>query len=223
MHSMLDSVAPRDQDRLLEQANGIGTAFMSVPPSPGLHTIISAHEYRLAVKWWLGLPLISDPHAQRCPGCQQRVDVFGDHLLCCPRNNFTKRHAAVQEALVNCLVECGQGVEKEKELPEGAQPPGQRLRPADLLLRHWESGTDVAVDLTIAHGWAQSEQARGAAGELVSRERWRNFLSDRERRKHQKYDAACRRASWGFQAMALGTWGGMGPECCEAGGRLAGG
>ena len=98
MHRMLDSVSPppRDQARLLEQANGIGTAFMSVPRSPGLHTMIPADEYRLAVKWWLGLRLIADPHAQRCPGCQHRVDMFGDHLLCCQRNNFTKRHAAVQ-------------------------------------------------------------------------------------------------------------------------------
>ena len=138
--------------------------------------------------------------------------MFGDHLLCCLRNNYTKRHAAVQEALVSCLVECGQGVEKEKALPEEFQPPGRRLRPADLLLRQWESGRDVAIDLTISHGWSLGEQARGAPGELVTRERWRTFLCRREADKHAQYDAACARASWSFKAMSFGTWGGLGPE-----------
>ena len=175
MAALLDHVCPRDQTRLLEQMNGIGSSFMCVPPSPGLHTVIPADEYRLAVKWWLGLRLIEEPRGSRCPGCTQVIDMFGDHLLCCPRNNYTKRHAAVQEALVSCLVECGQGVEKEKELPEEFQPVGRRLRPADLLLHHWESGRHVAVDLTISHGWSLTEQAQGAPGELVSRERWRTL------------------------------------------------
>ena len=212
MSLMLDKVPPRDQARLLEQASGIGASFMCVPPSPGLHTTIPADEYRLALKWWLGLPLIEEPHASRCPGCQQWIDIFGDHLLCCKRNNYTDRHAAVQEALASCLTECGQVVEKEKELPEDAQPQGQRLRPADLLLKHWEAGADVALDITVSHGWSLSEQSRGAPGDLISRERWRSFLSKRERAKHEQYDAACRAAHWSFKAMALGTWGGTGPE-----------
>ena len=216
MTTLLDSVGARDQVRILEQTNSIGSSFMSVPPSPGLHTIIPADEYRLAVKWWLGLPLLEEPHRSRCPGCHALVDPFGDHLLTCKRNNYTKRHAAIQEVLVNCLVECGQGVEKEKELPTEAQPSqGARLRPADLYLRSWESGMDVAVDLTISHGWSLTEQARGSPGDLVTRERWRSFLCSREREKHQKYDAACRSAGWSFRAMALGTWGGLGPEAAK--------
>ena len=74
---------------------------------------------------------------------------------------------------------------------------------------------DVAVDLTISHGWSLTEQARGSPGDLVTRERWRPFLCSREREKHQKYDAACRSAGWSFRAMALGTWGGLGPEAAK--------
>ena len=46
----------------------------------------------------------------------------------------------------------------------------------------------------------------------VTRERWRNFLRNKERMKHQKYDVACKAASWTFLPLAMGTWGGMGPE-----------
>lgn len=210
------SVSARDQARLLEQANGLGSSFMSVPPNAALHTIIYPDDYRLALKWWLGLPLLELPQSARCPGCNQILDVFGDHLLCCRRNNYTKRHQAVQEALVSCLVECGQGAEKERALPTDCQPAGRQLRPADIFIPNWEGGHAVAIDLTISHGWSLSEQARGAPGELVSRERWRTFLCQREAAKHAMYDAWCQKAQWSFKAMAFGTWGGLGPECAKS-------
>ena len=40
MTRLLDSVSPRDQARLLEQATSIGSSFMSVPPSTALQSII---------------------------------------------------------------------------------------------------------------------------------------------------------------------------------------
>ena len=219
MIMLLDGASPRDQTRLLEQANGIGHAFMCVPPSRPLHTFIPSDEYRLAMKWWLGIALIEDRQGLRCPGCQRVVDRYGDHLLCCLRNNHSQKHAAVQEAIVSCLVECGQAVRKEEPLPAEAQPIGddgkpKHLRAADIFLPAWDAGRDVAIDLTISHGWGLSEQARGSVGELVSRERWRTFLCKREEDKHAKYDAACARANppWSFRAMAFGTWGGVGPE-----------
>ena len=46
----------------------------------------------------------------------------------------------------------------------------------------------------------------------VPRDTWRPFLRKKEDLKHAKYDAACEREGWGFAAMAVGTWGGLGPE-----------
>jgi hypothetical protein len=131
------------------------------------------------------------------------VDQFGDHLVCCARNNFTHRHAAVQEALAAILTNSGQGFEREVVVP--GQPEGDP-RPADLLLRTWQDGKPTAVDITVCHGWQEAERAS------VSRERWRSFLRRREEAKHAKYDGPCQRAGWGFLAMGFGTWGGLGPE-----------
>ena len=80
------------------------------------------------------------------------------------------------------------------------------------MLKHWEAGADVALDIKVSHGWSLSEKCRGAPGDLISRERWRSFLSKRERAKDEQYDAACRAAHWSFKAMAFDTWGGLGPE-----------
>jgi hypothetical protein len=71
------------------------------------------------------------------------------------------------------------------------------------------------VDLTVAHGWQASEQ------QAVTRERWRTFLRRKEQAKHAKYDAPFKRAGWGFLAIALGTWGGFGPEGARLVHRLA--
>ena len=114
MTRLLDTSTSRDQARLLEQMSGLGTAWMSVTPSAPLRTIISSEDYTLALKWWLGLPLFHGPEEERtCPGCGRPCDLFGDHLLCCARNNFSRRHNAVQEAIANLLQASGQGFTTE--------------------------------------------------------------------------------------------------------------
>ena len=178
---------------------------MAINPSQAFRTIIPSSRYRLGLRWWLGVPVVLSEAS--CPGCTAKVDVFGDHLLCCARINFQARHAAIQEGLANLLAEAGQGVAREVPLPVPVDSPHARLRPADLLLRAWSSGVDTAVDLTISHGW----QATESSGP-VSREKWRSFLTRKEREKHAKYDGACDAVGWRFLAMALGTWGGLGPE-----------
>ena len=158
-----------------------------------------------------------DPQAEplTCPGCQTAVDQHGDHLLCCRRNNYTNRHSAVQEALAAMLVEAGQPFGREVMIPEYAE----NLRPADLLLKSWLAGTDVAVNLTVSHG-INSHICH-------KRKRWRGFLTRKERTKKEKYILPCQQAGWAFLPMAFGTWGGMGPEAgagqssCVAGRQLA--
>ena len=95
----------------------------------------------------------------------------------------------------------------EAALPYGCADAA--LRPADVLLNAWTSGKYTAVDITVAHGWQLSERCEGGS---ASREKWRTFLKRKEEAKHKKYDKACEKATWAFLPMALGTWGGQGPE-----------
>ena len=201
---LLDTVSPRDQARLLEQQGGVGASFMAATPAHHSRTKIPSDQYRLGLRWWLGKPLISlggSADELKCPGCQESLDPFGDHLLCCKRNNFQKRHMAVQLALAEILDESGQSYSLEEQIP-GAETS---LRPADVLLKGWFAGKDTALDITICHGWQGTLQS-------ASRERWRAFLRKKEKEKHNKYDVLCQAAQWEMRAMAFGTWGGMGPE-----------
>ena len=87
----------------------------------------------------------------------------------------------MQESLAGILATAGQGFIREVALPNCPN-----LRPAYLLLRSFQDGKDVAVDLTVSHGWQVSEQSH-----TVSREKWRPFLKRREGTKDSKYRAAC--------------------------------
>ena len=73
----------------------------------------------MGLKWWLGIPLLADAQGVTVlyPGCGSQVDAHGDHLLCCPRNNFTHRHTAVQDGLVSILNDAGQPYSHEVVIP----------------------------------------------------------------------------------------------------------
>ena len=135
-----------------------------------------------------------------CPGCGEGVDRFGDHLLCCPRNNYTRRHQSVQGALGDILTQARHPWSRE----EGWTERGVTVKPADLLVRMWTRTQHMAIDGTVKHGWQKRHQTGQA--EPPGREKWRSFLVDAEVRKHEKYDAVCRRADWLFRAMAFGCW-----------------
>jgi hypothetical protein len=131
---------------------------------------------------------------------------MGDHLLCCRRINFATRHDAVQDALFSILSATGQSVAKEVPLQHSAD---SQARPADLLLAAWQGGKPTAVDVTITHGWNAAASTSSAP---IPRDNWRPYLRRREEAKHSKYDIPCAQESWSFSALAMGTWGGLGPE-----------
>ena len=80
----------------------------------------------------------------------------------------------------------------------------QQLRPADILLRGWAGGKDVAVDVTLAHPLQLAEQPWQV-------DRAKSFLRHRERLQVDKYEAACHLEGWGFLPMAFSTWATPGP------------
>ena len=227
LQTLLDNASPRDQARLLEQSNSIGYAFMSVPPNSKLFFTMTSDNYKLALQWWLGKPILKPPDPGGppyiCPGCRAPVDPHGDHLLCCKRNNYATRHGAVQASLYNAFLEAGQECKNEVPVPID----GEVLRPADLLIANWTSGRDVAIDVTVCHGWQQSERRNDInnsgdpARTHIARERWRTFLVRKEEDKVRKYKAKCDSVNWGFTPTAFGTWGGQGPEAAKALARVA--
>jgi hypothetical protein len=179
---------------------------MSALPVAALGSVFSAEQYRLGMRWWLGVPLLASLAGSPCPGCTMPVDAAGDHFLCCKRNNFADRHDAVQDALFNILSGTGHAVSKEVPLQHALD---SHLRPADLLVPTWHEGKPLAIDVTVVHGWTL---AAASVARPQPRDNWRPFLRRKEERKHAKYDEPCAREGWHFAPAGFGTWGGVGPE-----------
>ena len=72
----------------------------------------------MALKHHLGLPLIArEDIPECCPGCKAEVDVYGDHLISCPRNDFSRRHRAVQDGVASILAKTGMPYQREVPVP----------------------------------------------------------------------------------------------------------
>jgi hypothetical protein len=195
----------RDIPRLLSQKSGHGSAWMEARPSLTNQTSIASHLYRLGLKWWLGLPIV--PANTVCTACNNTLDAYGDHLLCCKHNNFAKRHNAVQTTLIDSLQMAR--VPHQREAALALHNTGlslqQQLSPADILLFSWQHSRDLALDVTISHPAQRTEQP-------FNNEKARTFLTRKEKDKHTKYDDPCKKQGWCFSPFAMDTWGDTGPQ-----------
>ena len=134
--------------RLELETELLGGAWMRSDPSDNLKTTISAKDYRIPQKWWLGIPLMMMDTT--CPACNQLADKKGDHLVCCTKNNFNGRHFAIQEGLISVLSQANVAHKRDVSLTKTTKRGGD-LRQADILLIGWDCGADVALDCTVVH------------------------------------------------------------------------
>jgi hypothetical protein len=189
----------RDMARLQSQSGVISNGWMSVLPSRALRTDISDVDYRILLRWWLGLPLLPvGCTLPGCPACGEPVDPFGDHFVCCDLNGSTRRHNALRDAMFDVLVQGSILAAKEVN-------SGNRKRPADILLVAWERGRDVAVDLTVTH-------PVGLSGHPIVVQNAAQHTRRAEASKVAAEGDLCRQAGWGFTPAAFTPWGGCGPS-----------
>ena len=191
------AVPLRDQCRLRLQTMPHTTAWMQVVPNEGLRLSFSGSEYRILLRWWLGIPLLSGDAAQPCPLCSEPMDAFGDHLVNCSKNHKTERHNNVRNALADVLKTFGVSCDIEVPLPFRLERPG------DISLSHFDARGPLLVDLTAHHPLAPSltRSTESCAASLLSV----------ENAKVTKYESDCASAGMLFSPLGFHLWGGMGP------------
>jgi hypothetical protein len=188
----------RGMARLQCQGGPISNGWMSVLPSRAMHTDISDADYRLLLRWWLGLPLLPlQLTLPGCPLCGEAVDPFGDHFVCCAKNGGTRLHNALRDAIFDVLI--GGSIPAAKEVNVG-----NGRRPADILQKAWERGRDVAVDLTVTH-------PLGLTGHPIIVKNAARHCQRAEADKTHAEGDLCVQAGWGFAPAAFTPWGGTGP------------
>jgi hypothetical protein len=186
----------RDQLRLRDVSAEHAGGWLSVVPNDNLGSRFSKGEYQLLLEFRLGLPVLPASAAgYPCDKCGQPLDVFGDHLLTCRHSGLWKRHNLLRDALEYITTCSGMCCQTEARV-EG------KTRPADLLVYEWDSGRDMAVDLTIRHPLAAS----GKWDPNVCQ------LSEAEAAKNRKYLSLCNAAGLDFTPLGMSPFGAFGPQ-----------
>jgi hypothetical protein len=152
-------------------------------------------DYRLALCWQLGLPLLpADTMGEKCAQCGLCLDAFGDHAVSCKGNGITVRHGVIQDWLLARAREAGIACTREGGLDD-------HTRPADVLLHSWAGQGPLAVDVTCVNPLRPSE-ARPPP------DRVRKFLLDEEQRKMAKYRRQCLDRGWDFMPLVTHPFAG---------------
>ena len=95
----------RDNARLNTASSIHAAAWLRTIPNPKLGLAMASHEFVIAVKLWLGIPIFPDfPKAIRCM-CGHTIDSFGDHLLGCGHGSLrSRRHNALHDIIYHTLL-----------------------------------------------------------------------------------------------------------------------
>ena len=169
---------------------------MQTVPNKGMGLQVGASKYRLLLRWWLGIKVVSGDSGAPCPLCAEPLDPYGDHLLCCKKNRLVQRHHAVRDALATVFREMGVHCQTEVAI-------GGKTRPADVAFLGVDPAGPLAVDLVVFHPLQKSLSWEEDACIKA--------MATREGQKVTKNQPICEPAGWLFSPLAFHPWSGLGP------------
>jgi len=207
-HERLLLSAPSLRHKALLLSTGLpyAGAWLSALPSPALGLHIHTTDFRVCLKYWLGLPLSSVDEV--CPSCTRVADRYGDHHVGCDGDaDRLFRHNALRDALFSAASSAA--LAPRKELPNLVA--GSQSRPADIFLPVWTNGRGAALDVTVVCPLQKKLVARAAVNPG-------HALTYSRERKNQKHRAECQGAGIDFIPIvveALGGWDTVSAVCIQ--------
>ncbi|KAL5460203.1 hypothetical protein EMCRGX_G033631 [Ephydatia muelleri] len=210
-NNLFHNASVTDRARLLSISSPHASAWLSVTPSPRLNLHLEPAEFQVALKWWLGIPVVQGQSCPHCPSCV--LDDFGHHSLTCKHGvDVVSRHNKLKDVFYDfCKRAC---LGPRLELGCGAGSDSQS-RPADVLVPNWDLGKPAAFDLSVTSTLQSSAllEASVTAGSAAL------FA---ENRKHNNSDKKCDELGWACIPLVVETYGCWGAEAVAALSELAG-
>ena len=199
---LFDQSSPANKARLLSVSAPHATSWLSVIPSTSLALHLDPIEFRVAVKWWLGLDTSQGSQCAFCPA--HSLDPLGHHALTCKcGGDVITRHNALRDTLAHFLHRAHASI--EVEAGAGLFPDHSQSQPADILMKHWNHGRPIALDISVVSPLNPSTLAE--AGVMVGA-----VLEATERRKHQANDVKCLALGWVSTPLVVDSYGAWGNE-----------
>jgi len=147
LDQLISRASARDTQRLSRNDIIHANAWISALPSSmdGKDTVMTSRVYLTAVRRLLGLPVFSAPAP--CPFCQQTMDIYGDHAVCCRKSgDLITRHNRVRDLIAEFARVGLLSPELEKL---GLLGPTERSsrRPGDVSFKRWAPNRGLAIDV----------------------------------------------------------------------------
>ena len=200
-----------DRARLSSISSPHASAWLSVTPSPRLNLHLEPAEFQVALKWWLGIPVVQGQSCPHCPSCV--LDDFGHHSLTCKhRGDVVSQHNKLRDVFYDFCQRACLGPRLEMGCGAGSD---SQSRPADVLVPNWDLGKPAAFDLSVTSTLQSSAllEASVTAGSAA-------LLA--ENRKHSNSDKKCDELGWACIPLVVETYGCWGAEAVAALSKLAG-
>ena len=201
MTNLKAAADPRDLQRLSRLDSPHANAWLSARPSgmDGTDTILSPKIFRTAVARLLGQPVLS--HSDPCPLCEQNMDIYGDHSLCCKKSgDRITRHNRLRN-LVFKLADTGLLRPDLEKLGILGVTDKTRRRPGDVSIKDWSLRRGLAIDVAVIHPLAVSH--------LHSVEPCESYA---QHQKLDRYAAAFEKSDYDFAPVVFETSGAVNKE-----------
>ena len=194
-----------DRARLRSLLLPFAGAWLSAPPSRALGFRLRPREFRLLVRYRLGLPMADA--ARPCPMCPDTLDQRGLHAASCKNYpGITARHNGVRDALLALAKNAGFSAESETRHLLDHTPALLGRRPADVYIRAWDGAQDMCLDVSVVNPLTKS-----------ALDRWPESVVTRtESAKIRESAGPLRVANLLFLPVVMETYGGLGPQAMVA-------
>ena len=170
--------------------------WLNCSPIASLGLRIPPTEFILMIKYRLGMEVFAT--AGPCPACHRHSDKLGDHALNCGYSGERiSRHNLLRDAIHDVAAAAALNPVKEGRF----LLPGADRRPADVFIRGWQGGQDVALDVTVTNPLKDDTRA----GAAVTPGHGACEAFDRKMRNSA---AACQAQGIAFLPLAVETFGG---------------
>jgi hypothetical protein len=174
-------------------------SLATVPPNRALGFRLRPMEFRLSIRYRLGLPLADRPRP--CPLCPGTLDIYGVHAASCKAYpGISTRHNAVRDATLEAAKKAKFAAESETLHLLDHSPDTLGRRPADVLVHGWEGEKAMCLDVSVVNPLTASAIDRWPASAVV-------FAEDA---KIKASEALCAQSGLLFLAVVMGTYGGLG-------------
>ena len=115
LSSLKENASLRERARLNTVAAPHGGDWLRAIPNPRLGLTMSPHEFVLAARIWLGVPILPFPPKSLKCVCGTILDPYGDHFLSCGHGPLrTRRHDALCEIVYHALLTDNKYVKREQ-------------------------------------------------------------------------------------------------------------